>query len=107
MEQLKYSRTQYCIGLPTKRVGARLRKIARNIKYKIARKIFGYWWCYGCEEYHSGRVVAFWLCTETDGCCSLHLTPEEIANCEMITVGGSYGTDITEQIKTTLQEGQQ
>lgn len=103
MKRLEISKTRYYIGLPIKRVGAWVRKCAAN----IADHITGRWWCYGCRKYHAGRVVAFWPDGGlSDGCCSEHLTSEEIARCESITIGGFSGRDITERVKKEVAESE-
>lgn len=102
MKRFEISRTRYYAGLPMERAARRVRRCAR----KIAEHITGRWWCYGCRAYHSGRVVAFWPDGGlSDGCCSLHLTTEEMKRCETITIGGFSGKEITERVKKEIAGG--
>lgn len=81
MKRYEISRARYYIGQPLKRAARRVRKCAAGIAYRIT----GRWWCYMRKKYHSGRAVALWPDGgHSDGCCSLHLNPEEIARCEAI-----------------------
>lgn len=103
MKQYEISRVRYYIGDPLKRAARRVHICAAN----IAECITGRWWCCGCRKYHAGRVVAFWPDGGlSDGCCSKHLTPEEVARCESITIGGFRGRDITERVKKEVAESE-
>lgn len=92
----------FYIGLPLKRAGRTVRKAAN----RVAERVTGRWWCYGCHKHHSGRVVAFWPDGGiSDGCCSRHLTVAEMARCEAITIGGFGGRDITARVKREIAGG--
>jgi ribosomal protein L37AE/L43A len=100
MEQLKTSLFAYYIGNPVKRAGKAIR---RGID-KIYDKATGRWYCAGCGEYHHGRVIGFYMCRECDGVCGKHISAADVQKCEVITVGGYWGRDISERVKRELRE---
>lgn len=69
---------------------------------RIANRITNCWYCEGCKTYHSGRVVAYYLCDVADGVCHKHITPQEVLKCEFITLGGK---NITYSVKQHFAEG--
>lgn len=75
---------RYYFIMPAQRAGRAAQRLYRRIVNRLTHR----WYCDGCKTYHSGHVVAYYLCDLTDGVCYLHITPQEVLKCESITMGG-------------------
>lgn len=100
---------RYYAIMPATRAGKAVQRIYRRIADRITHR----WYCDGCKTYHSGRVVAYYICDVADGVCYRHITPQEVLKCECITMGGRNITDsikrhfaAVEQVETEPEEPQ-
>lgn len=90
---------RYYFIMPAQRAGRAAQRLYRRIVNRLTHR----WYCDGCKTYHSGRVVAYYICDLSDGVCYRHITQQGILKCEFITMGGRNITETVQRYFSAIE----
>ena len=90
----------FYIALPVKNIVKAAKKGLDTLKLKVSKS----WYCGGCNEYHSGRVIEYSIDPHTDSVCHKHLDGINSKHCSVYLGGERVTSKYLPQLRVIYDE---